>query len=195
VFTKALAFSIRAGFSSTNSFHSCGAFLMSFVPTWFFFWGPVAVAAFFMYLGVYGQRIGVVRSLEADWSGYSAEDVGRAMHGYGEAGRLAYRQRILTADAVFAFFYAVVGGVIGLGLAMRGIPGWVAILCGGPWVLAGIADICENIALARLAERFPKISPALVALCSSFTRVKILLFLLGILGAIYAFYLAAQTHL
>jgi hypothetical protein len=168
---------------------------MSFVPTWFFFWGPVAVAALFMYLGVYGQRLGVSRVHEADWNGYSAADVGRSLDLCGVDGRLAYRQHILVADAVFAFFYALVGGVIGLGLAMRGIPIWVAILCGGPWVLAGIADVCENISLSRLAERFPKISPDLVALSSSFTRVKLLLFLVGIIGVIYAFYLAAQTHL
>jgi hypothetical protein len=167
---------------------------MPFVPTWFFFWGPIAVAALFMYLGVYGYRSGIVRVLEKDWNGYSTADVGRVLDTYGDAGRKAYRD-LLTADAAFACFYALVGGVIGAGLAMRGLPVWLSILCGGPWVLAGIADICENISLSRLAERFPKISPDLVALASTFTRIKFAMFVLGILGVMFAFYQVAQIHL
>jgi hypothetical protein len=165
---------------------------MSFVPTWFFFWGPALIATLYMVLGVYGQRFGIARTLERDWNGYSVADAGDALDRLGQQGRDDYRH-LLAFDAAFAFLYALVGQVIALGLIMRGFPLGVGLLCGGGWMLGGVADIVENAALSRLAERFPKIAPGLVRIASICTVLKNVLFVAGTIGALAAFAIVA-TH-
>lgn len=165
------------------------------VPLWFFFWAPVVVLALFFLIGLLSRRLGVARALEGDWNGYSAEDARKLFDLYGEKGRAAYRNMILPADAAFAVLYAMVGGVIVVGLMARGLPVWAAVLCGGPWLAGGLADLVEGFSLSKLFDRYPQIDDRDVALASRCTRIKLVLFSLGIAGVIAGFVLAARPDL
>jgi hypothetical protein len=165
------------------------------VPLWFFFWAPVLVLVLFFLMGRMARRLGVARALEGDWNGYSAADVRKLFDIYGERGRAAYRNTILPADAAFAVVYAVVGGVIIAGLMARGLPVWAALLCGLPWLVGGLADLMEGFSLSRLFDVYPKITDGDTVLASNFTRIKLMLFPLGIVGVILAFVLAARPSL
>ena len=109
---------------------------------------------------------------------------------YGADKRARYRNRVLPADVACAFTYAIVGALIAAGLAMRGQPWWVAGLCGGGWLLGGLCDVAENLAVARLLDKYPKVEAGDVAFASRMTQLKLVLFLAGIAGAIAAAYLA-----
>lgn len=165
------------------------------VPLWFFFWAPVLVAVLFVLMGLLAKRLGIARALEGDWDGYSSDDVHKLLTLQGEQGRATYRNTILPADAAFAIFYALVGGLIILGLQARGIPLWAAAACGLPWLAGGMADLVEGFALSRLFDRFPQIRASDVTLASNFTRIKLVLFSVGAVGAIAAFILAARPGL
>lgn len=165
------------------------------VPLWFFFWAPILVLALFFLMGRLAGRLGIARALEGDWDGYNAADVRKLFELYGEKGRAAYRNTILPADAAFAVVYAVVGGVIIAGLIARGLPVWAAALCGLPWLVGGLADLVEGFALSKLFDLYPEIGDGDVVRASNFTRIKLILFSLGIVGAILAFVLAARPSL
>lgn len=166
------------------------AFYPETVPLAFFVWAPVLVMVLFWLAGIWSNRQGVPRMLENDWNGYNAADVEKLFALYGEAHRDRYRYRVLPADVAFAFTYAIVGAVLIAGLIMRGQPGWVAALCGGGWLLGGLCDVAENLAVARLLDKYPKVEPGDVAFASRATQLKLVLFLAGIAGAVAAAYLA-----
>ncbi len=162
----------------------------STIPLAFFVWGPVVVMVLFWIVGFWSGRQGVPRMLEGDWDGYTVADVEKLFGLYGETVRARYRNRVLPADVAFAFTYAIVGAMLIAGLGMRGQPWWVAALCGGGWLLGGLCDVAENLAVARLLDRYPTINAGDVAFASRATQIKLVLFLLGTIGAIAAVYLA-----
>jgi hypothetical protein len=160
------------------------------IPLAFFVWGPAAVMLLFWLVGFWASRQGVARLLESDWNGFTVADVEKLFSAYGEERRLRYRRRVLPADVAFACFYLIVGGVIVAALGMRGQPLWVAALCGGGWLLGGLADIAENLAVARLLDRYPALEAGTVAFASRVTQVKLVLFSAGVAGALAAAWLA-----
>ncbi|MBN9450510.1 MAG: hypothetical protein J0I42_01055 [Bosea sp.] len=164
-------------------------FYSTAIPLAFFIWGPVLVVLLFWAVGVWSNRQGVPRMLESDWDGYSVADVEKLFTLYGEDKRARYRNRVLPADVACAFTYAIVGALIVAGLAMRGQPWWVAALCGGGWLLGGLCDVAENFAVARLLDRYPQVDGGNVAFASAMTRVKLVLFALGVIGALAAAYI------
>lgn len=159
------------------------------IPLGFFIWGPVAVMLLFWLVGLWASRQGVARLLESDWNGFTVDDVSKLFAAYGDEKRARYRGRVLPADAAFAVIYAMVGAATVVGLIMRGQPWWVAALCGGGWLLGGLCDVMENLALARLLDRYPQLAADDVAFASRITRVKLVLFCVGIIGAMVAAYL------
>lgn len=165
------------------------------VPLWFFFWAPIFVAVLFVLMGRLARRFGIARALEGDWDGYSVDDVNRLFDIYGEKGRAIYRNSLLPADAAFAMVYAIVGGVIGAGLLARGLPVWAALACGGPWLVGGVVDLLEGFVLSKLFDRYPQIEAGDVARASWLTRVKLVLFSAGTVGAVAAFVLALRPAL
>lgn len=160
------------------------------IPLGFFIWGPVLVMFLFWLVGVWASRQGVPRLLENDWDGFTVADVEKLFAAYGEDRRARYRSRVLPADAAFAFLYAIVGAIIIAGLVSRGQPWWVAALCGGGWVLGGLCDVAENLAVARLLDKYPRVDAGDTAFASLVTRLKLILFSAGTIGAIVAAYLA-----
>ena len=166
------------------------AFYPETVPLAVFVWGPVLVMILFWAAGIWSSRQGVPRMLENDWDGYNAADVEKLFAIYGETHRARYRNRVLPADVAFAFTYAIVGAILIAGLSMRGQPWWVAALCGGGWLLGGLSDVVDNLAVARRLDKYPKVDAAYVAFASRATQIKLVLFLLGTVGAIAAAYLA-----
>jgi len=66
----------------------------------------------------------------------------------------------------------------------------VAALCGGGWLLGGLADIAENLAVGRMLDAYPRLDAGTVAFASRITQVKLVLFSAGIVGALVAAYLA-----
>ncbi|PZN92830.1 MAG: hypothetical protein DCF30_22510 [Hyphomicrobiales bacterium] len=165
------------------------AFYPATVPLAFFVWGPVLVMVLFWAVGFWSSRQGVPRMLENDWNGFNVADVEKLFAMYGEKHRARYRNRVLPADVACAFTYAIVGAILIVGLSMRGQPWWVAALCGGGWLLGGLADIAENLAVARLLDKYPKVEAGDVAFASRVTQLKLVLFLAGTVGAIAAAYL------
>lgn len=159
------------------------------IPLAFFVWGPVLVMLLFWLTGLWASRQGVARMLESDWNGFNAADVEKLFAAYGEERRAKYRRKVLPADVAFALTYAIVGALIIAGVATRGYPLWAAALCGGGWLLGGLCDVVENFAIARLLDRYPKVEAGDVSLASRFTRLKLMLFVLGIVGALAAVYL------
>jgi len=165
------------------------AFYSGTIPLAFFVWGPVLVMLLFWLVGFWASRQGVARMLESDWDGFTVADVDKLFAAYGEERRTRYRRRVLPADAAFAFVYAIVGAVIAAGLVMRGQPWWMAALCGGGWLLGGLFDVAENLAVARLLESYPKLEERTVAFASLATRLKLVLFAVGIVGVLGAAYI------
>ena len=165
-------------------------FYSTTIPLAFFIWGPVLVVVLFWAVGVWSSRQGVPRMLESDWDGYSVADVEKLFTLYGEDRRARYRNRVLPADVACAFTYAIVGALLVAGLSLRGQPWWVAALCGGGWLIGGLCDVVENLAIARLLDRFPTLDDGTVAIASGFTRLKLVFTGLGFIGAIAAYYLA-----
>lgn len=146
------------------------------VPLSFFIWGPIFVVVLYWLVGFWSNRQGVPRMLESDWDGYSVADVEKLFTLYGETTRARYRNRVLPADVACAFAYAIVGGILIAGLTMRGQPWWVAALCGGGWLIGGLCDVAENIAVARLLDRYPRVEAGDVAFASNMTRLKLVFF-------------------
>lgn len=165
-------------------------FYPTIVPLGFFFWGPALVMVMFWAVGVWSSRQGVARVLENDWDGFTVADVDKLFAAYGEERRQRYRNRVLPADVACAVTYALVGAFLIVGLYLRGQPFWVAALCGGGWLLGGLCDIAENFAIARLLDRYPQITAAETSFASLMTRLKLVLFALGVVGALAAAYLA-----
>ena len=66
---------------------------------------------------------------------------------------------------------------------------WITALCGGGWFLGGLCDVAENFAVARLLDRYPQVDGGNVAFASAMTRLKLVLFALGVVGALAAAYL------
>lgn len=161
----------------------------SAIPLSFFLWGPALVMLMFWLTGLWASRQGVARMLESDWNGFNAADVEKLFAAYGEDRRNRYRHRVLPADVAFALTYAIVGAIIVAGVAMRGYPWWVAALCGGGWLFGGLCDVVENVVIARLLDKYPRVEAGDVTLASGFTRLKLVLFTLGVLGALVAAYL------
>ncbi|WP_439500187.1 hypothetical protein [Bosea sp. (in: a-proteobacteria)] len=161
----------------------------STIPLAFFIWGPALVMLLFWLVGFWASRQGVARMLESDWKGFTVSDVEKLFSAYGDDRRSRYRHRVLPADAAFALTYAIVGAVIVAGVSMRGYPWWVATLCGGGWLFGGLCDVVENFGVARLLDKYPKVEPGDVAFASGFTRLKLVLFTLGVIGALVAAYL------
>ncbi|GAU80603.1 hypothetical protein [Bosea sp. BIWAKO-01] len=161
----------------------------SAIPLSFFLWGPALVMLMFWLTGLWASRQGVARMLESDWNGFNAADVEKLFAAYGEERRNRYRHRVLPADVAFALTYAIVGAIIVAGVAMRGYPWWVAALCGGGWLFGGLCDVVENIVIARLLDKYPRVEASDVAMASGFTQLKLVLFTLGVLGALAAAYL------
>jgi hypothetical protein len=164
-------------------------FYSTTVPLAFFIWGPVLVMVLFWAVGLWSSRQGVARMLENDWNGFNVADVEKLFTHYGEEARARYRNRVLPADVACAFTYAIVGAIIVAGLSMRGYPWWVAALCGGGWLFGGLCDVAENLAISRLLGKFPKIDAGDVAFASGMTRLKLVLFTAGVVGALVAAYL------
>ncbi|CAM5769649.1 hypothetical protein [Bosea minatitlanensis] len=160
------------------------------IPLAFFIWGPVFVVVLYWLVGAWSNRQGVPRMLESDWDGYSVADVEKLFSLYGETRRARYRNRVLPADVACAFTYAIVGAILIAGLTTRGQPLWVAALCGGGWLIGGLCDVAENLAVARLLDRYPRVAAGDVAFASAMTRLKLVLFSLGVIGALVAAYLA-----
>jgi len=165
-------------------------FYSTLIPLGFFFWGPALVVFSFLLSWLWARSLRVDRALESDLDGFTAADVEKLFSLYGPERRAIYRNKLLPADLAFAFVYAVVGALIVAGLAMRGYPWWVAALCGGGWLFGGLCDVAENLAIARLLDRFPAIEQGTVAFASGFTRLKLVLTGLGFVGALAAYYLA-----
>jgi hypothetical protein len=161
----------------------------STIPLAFFIWGPALVMLLFWLVGLWASRQGVARMLENDWHGFTVSDVEKLFSAYGDERRSRYRHRVLPADVAFALTYAIVGAVIVAGVSMRGYPWWAAALCGGGWLFGGLCDIAENFGVARLLDKYPKVEPGDVAFASGFTRLKLVLFTLGVVGALVAAYL------
>ncbi|MGO4670314.1 hypothetical protein AB4Z40_26775 [Bosea sp. 2YAB26] len=161
----------------------------SAIPLSFFLWGPALVMLMFWLTGLWASRQGVARMLESDWNGFNAADVEKLFAAYGEERRNRYRHRVLPADVAFALTYAIVGAIIVAGVAMRGYPWWVAALCGGGWLFGGLCDVVENFVIARLLDKYPRVEAGDVAMASGFTQLKLVLFTLGVLGALAAAYL------
>jgi hypothetical protein len=165
-------------------------FYPTLIPLGFFFWGPALVVLTLLLSWLWARSLKVDRALESDFNGFTKEDVEKLFSLYGPERRAIYRNKLLPADLAFALVYAVVGALIVTGLSMRGYPWWVAALCGGGWLFGGLCDIVENLALARLLDRFPTLDDGTVAIASGFTRLKLVLTGLGFIGAIAAYYLA-----
>jgi hypothetical protein len=159
------------------------------IPLAFFIWGPALVMLLFWLVGIWAGRQGVARFLENDWNGFTVADVDKLFAAYGPERRAKYRTRVLPADIACAATYAIVGATLIAGLAMRGQPWWVAALCGGGWLLGGLADIAENLSIAKLLDSYPKVEPGNVAFASRVTQVKLVLFLAGTVGALVAAWL------
>lgn len=162
----------------------------STLPLAFFIWAPALVMVLFWLVGVWASRQGVARVLESDWNGFTVSDVEKLFAAYGPERLGRYRRRILPADAAFGLLYAIVGALIVAGLSMRGQPWWVAALCGGGWLFGGLCDVAENLFIARLIDKYPKVEAGDVALASGFTRLKLVLFAAGVVGALAAVYFA-----
>ncbi|WNJ88424.1 hypothetical protein [Bosea sp. 685] len=160
------------------------------IPLAFFVWGPALVMLLYWLVGAWASRQGVARLLESDWNGFTVADVEKLFAAYGDERRAKYRNRVLPADVAVAFVYTIVGAVIMAGLCMRGQPCWVAALCGGGWLLGGLCDVAENFGIARLLDKYPKLETGDVAFASRTTQLKLVLFSLGIIGALVAAYLA-----
>jgi hypothetical protein len=163
------------------------------IPFFFFFWGPVLVALGLIWLRWRTARLGVTPGLGSDIDGYSVKDVREILDFYGPKVRENWRRLILPADTAFAAFYGLVGIGIILGLVERGHGGLLALLCGGGWAVAAVADITENLAFARMADRYPIVEDWNVTRASACTAVKYWLFLAGVFGALVALYLARPT--
>lgn len=159
------------------------------VPLAFFLWGPALVVLMFWAVGFWSSRQGVARVLENDWDGFTVADVEKLFSAYGEERRRRYRTRVLPADVACAITYGLVGAMLFAGLSLRGQPVWIAALCGGGWLLGGLCDIAENITIARLLERYPQVDARAVGFASLMTRLKLVLFALGVVGALAAAYL------
>lgn len=164
-------------------------FYSSAIPLAFFIWGPVVVVVLFWAVGLWSNGQGIPRMLESDWDGYSVADVEKLFSLYGEERRARYRSRVLPADVAFAFTYAIVGAILIAGLVTRGHPWWLAALCGGGWLLGGLCDVAENFAVARMLDRYPQVDAGNVSFASIVTRLKLVLFILGIVGALVSAYL------
>lgn len=165
-------------------------FYSSTLPLAFFIWGPALVMFLFWFVGFWAGRLGVARFLENDWNGFNVADVEKLFAAYGEERCRIYRLRVLPADAAVGFTYAIVGAMLAAGLAMRGQPWWVAALCGGGWLFGGLCDVAENLFVARLLDKYPRVEAGDVAMASGFTRLKLVLFVAGVIGALAAAYLA-----
>lgn len=160
------------------------------IPLAFFVWAPAGVMLFFWLAGFWASRAGIPRVLESDWNGFNVADVDKLFAAYGETRRRIYRNRVLPADVAFAFFYGIVGALTIYALVMRGQPLWLAVLCGGGWLFGAIADVAENIAVARLLDHYPELGEREVGFASRITQIKLVLFSLGTVGAIAAAWLA-----
>ena len=160
------------------------------VPTFMYFWGPALVVLALWLMGRWSRKLGVAPGLGSDIDGYTAADARGVFEYWGERGRSAYRHRVLVADAAFAAFYGLVGLVLVIGLVQRGQPLWLALACGGPWMLGALFDIAEGVAHARMLDRFPAVEEAVAARASLYTRLKFWLFVLGILGVAAALWFA-----
>jgi hypothetical protein len=165
-------------------------FYSTLIPLRFFFWGPALVVLVLLLSWLWAKSLKVDRALESDFSGFTRDDVEKLFALYGPERRAIYRNRLLPADLAFALVYAMVGAVTVAGISMRGYPWWVAALCGGGWLLGGLFDVIENFAVARLLDKYPKVEAGDVAFASRVTQVKLVLFLLGTVGALAAAYLA-----
>lgn len=165
-------------------------FYPTLIPLGFFFWGPALVVLAFILSWLWARALRVDRALESDFNGFTRDDVEKLFALYGPERRAVYRNRLLPADLAFALVYALVGALIVAGLSMRGYPWWVAALCGGGWLFGGLCDVAENLAIARLLDRYPALDEGTVSFASGFARLKLLLSGLGFLGAIAGFYLA-----
>jgi hypothetical protein len=165
-------------------------FYSTLIPLRFFFWGPALVVLVLLLSWLWAKSLKVDRALESDFSGFTRDDVEKLFALYGPERRAIYRNRLLPADLAFALVYAMVGAVTVAGISMRDYPWWVAALCGGGWLFGGLCDVAENLAVARLLDRYPQVDEGTVAFASGFTRLKLVLFVLGCLGAIAAWYLA-----
>jgi hypothetical protein len=163
------------------------------IPFFFFFWGPALVALGLVLMRGRTRRYGVIPALGSDIDGYGTRDVREILERYGPQVRAGWRAHILPADTAFAAFYGLVGVGVTLGLVERGHAGWLALLCGGGWALAAIADITENLAFSRMVERFPIVEDWNVMRASACTALKFWLFVAGTLGVLVAFYLARPT--
>jgi hypothetical protein len=165
-------------------------FYSTLIPLGFFFWGPSLVVLTLLLSWLRARSLKVDRALESDLDGFTKDDVEKLFSLYGPERRAIYRNKLLPADLAFALVYAVVGALIVTGLSMRGYPWWVAALCGGGWLIGGLCDVVENLAIARLLDRFPTLDDGTVAIASGFTRLKLVFTGLGFIGAIAAYYLA-----
>lgn len=165
-------------------------FYSTLIPLAFFFWGPALVVLTLLLSWLWARSLKVDRALESDLNGFTRADVEKLFSLYGPERRAVYRNKLLPADLAFALVYAIVGALIVAGLSMRGYPWWVAALCGGGWLFGGLCDVAENLAIARLLDRFPILDEGTVAFASGFARLKLVLSGLGFIGAVAAYYLA-----
>lgn len=168
--------------------------MTSIVPTFLYFWGPALVVLALWLMGRWSRRMGVAPGLGTDIDGYDARDAREVFTHWGPRGRESYRRRVLVADAAFAAFYGLVGLALAIGLVQRGEALWLALLCGGGWVLAALADIAEGLAHARMLDRYPEVEAGVAARASLCTRLKLWLFGFGVLGVIGAFWLAMPRN-
>jgi hypothetical protein len=107
--------------------------------------------------------------------GYDAGAAHRLLEALGSEGRLAYLRMLWTVDLLLpALFTLFLWSAVSRGALRRWR--WVTLL-------AGAADLLENVAITSLLLRFPHLPGGLVSVASTLTLTKFSLYLAGVLLA------------
>ncbi len=144
----------------------------------------ILVVAVFPALPIGGEMLDVR-------GGYSYPETLAALEEYGEAGRRAYAWASLTLDTLLPVLYA--GFLAGLIHRFRPSERWWKLA----WMplAAGAIDLCENVQIVVMLNRYPDISPGQVAVASLFTSLKGFAFLICLALAIALAVVAAGRRL
>ncbi len=101
-------------------------------------------------------------------TGYTDADVVAAMEGYGEQGRRVYAWSSALLDTLLPVLYVSLLA----GLLYRLRPSAATWRLAFLPVAAGVLDLCENVLVIVMLNRFPDVSASLATTASFFTSVK-----------------------
>ncbi len=130
-----------------------------------------------MLFGWRSERLGTSPSIpDVRWNGYSHEDIATLFGTWGDARRLLYARTQVTLDLVFPVCYGLLFAV--LTARLYPAPGWHWLLIVP--LVAGLADLVENLVLAGVAFTQGSGTWGLVPVASWATRLKFLAFTLSL---------------